>query len=526
MLFGKSNLGLAGSSTLAVNPYKHMIKRSLIALSLIVIACGTPEKPGGWLELVSGLYEPSLSPFYHGVASGDPLNDRVVIWTRVTPVDSLNRIGVTWEVAEDSSFSKIFKSDTTSTSPQRDYTVKIDVTGLHPGHTYYYRFNALGATSVIGRTRTLPEHTDTVTLAVVSCSNWEFGFFNALDKISERNVDAVIHLGDYIYEYGVGGYGDSTLSRKHLPAHEAVTLADYRTRYSQYHLDKGLRNVRQQHPFITIWDDHEVANNVYREGAQNHQSDKEGTFQERLSAARQAYYEWLPIREGAQHYRSFSFGNLADLIMLDERLEGRTQPADSLTDPRLVSQEQTMLGAEQLAWFESNLKQSDAAWRIVGNQVIFSKVDQSGPFPSQPRNLDSWDGFPYEQNKIYSFIREANIRNLVFLTGDTHASWAIEVTDRKAASPMAVEFGTPSISSSNWNEYASDDSVRAGEAKLLRANPHIRYGNARDHGYLLVTLTPQQAVAEWWYVSTLREPEATEVLGKRMTVQSNSNTLK
>lgn len=496
---------------------------------LFVLSCG--KKEAGKLlftELVSPLYDSTLLPFYHGVASGDPLNDRVIIWTRVTPKESLSSILVNWEIAEDAEFKSIYKSDTLSTTPAKDYTVKVDVDGLKPGRFYYYRFTALDKTSPVGRTKTTAAFAnDSLRFAIVSCSNWEFGYFNAYENLAKRELDAVVHLGDYIYEYPVGGYGDTTIGRKHLPIHEIVSLQDYRTRYSQYHLDKGLRLARQQHPFITIWDDHEVANNVYKAGAQNHQED-EGEFERRKAVAKQAYYEWLPIREAKQHYRSFSFGNLADLIMLDERLEGRTKPVDSLSDPTYKSEEQTMLGNEQLAWFENSLSKSKAVWKIIGNQVIFSEVDQSGPFPSQPRNLDSWDGYPAEQKKIASFIKNEKINNAIFITGDTHASWAFEVVDdvkkynpKTSQGAFAIEFGTPSISSSNWNEYTSDDTVKMGEQQLFTANPHLKYGNACDHGYLLLSLYTSHANAEWWYVETLRESTSAEFLGKRMTVKKD-----
>lgn len=504
-----------------------------IAVLVLLGACSTKEKKAvAFKELVAPLYDSTLKPFYHGVASGDPLNDRVIIWTRVTPKDSVARILVTWEIAEDEAFSSVYKTDTLSTNPAKDYTVKVDVDGLKPGRFYYYRFKALNATSIVGRTKTTSATTqDSLSLAVVSCSNWEFGYFNAYQKIAQREVDAVVHLGDYIYEYPTGGYGDTTIGRKNLPAHEIVSLQDYRTRYSQYHTDKGLRAARQQHPFITIWDDHEVANNVYTEGAQNHQ-DNEGDFQKRKAVAKQAYYEWLPIRESQNHYRSFSFGSLADLIMLDERLEGRTKPADSLTDVKYSSEKQTMLGEAQLQWLESNLEQSKTIWKVIGNQVIFSVVDQSGPFPKEPRNLDSWDGYPAERNKIAAFMQTKKISNTIFVTGDTHASWAFEVTTdgkkynaKTSVGAFAAEFGTPSISSSNWNEYTSDDTVKMGEGLLMKANPHLKYGNARDHGYLLLKLNNEKAKAEWWYVSTLREPVATEKLGKRMELKKNSNKL-
>jgi alkaline phosphatase D len=479
-------------------------------------------------EEVSVLYDSTLWPFYHGVASGDPLTDRVIIWTRVTPQDSVQNIDVKWEVSQDQNFSVIVKTDFASATSEKDYTVKVDVTGLSAGTSYYYRFTALGETSPAGKTKTLPNHADNLKVAVVSCSNWEFGYFNAYERIAEKPVDVVLHLGDYIYEYGVGSYGDTTIHRTHLPAHEIITLQDYRTRYSQYHLDQGLRKLRQTHPFITIWDDHEVANNVYTEGAQNHQADKEGAFEARKAAARQAYYEWIPIREDSKHYRSFSFGNLADVIMLDERLEGRTKPADSITDPILNESNHSMLGAEQLSWFKDELKNSKATWKIIGNQVMFSDLDQSASYPDNPKNLDSWDGYPQEKKEIAGLITSNNLKNIIFLTGDTHSSWAFEVKTSQLKNnnkAFAIELGTTSVSSSNWNEYTSDDTVKMGEQLYLRDNPHLKYVNQRDHGYLLLTLHADQAKAEWFYVETLRNINNKEMLGKVLTVTKDQPSL-
>lgn len=513
----------------------HLTARVFPLAILLALSCAKKEaaRPP-LLEDVASNFDPSRKPFYHGVASGDPLTDRVILWTRVTPETQMAKIDVTWEVAEDEAFASLYKSDTTSTNPARDYTVKIDVDGLKPGKTYFYRFKALDATSPIGRTKTTPVGAvDSLKLAIVSCSNWEWGFFNAYDKIADRtDVDAVVHLGDYIYEYGQGKYGDTTI-RKNLPPHEIVTLQDYRTRHSLYRLDNGLRRLSQQHPFIAIWDDHEVANNVYTTGAQNHQPDQEGDFAQRKEAAVKAYYEWLPIRESAKHYRAFSYGSLADVFMLDERLEGRTKPADSMDDPLFLSEEQTMLGAEQLAWFENGLKNSTAQWKVIGNQVIFSDVELSPVYPKMPRNLDSWDGYPKEKAKLIETIRAENIQDIIFVTGDTHASWAIEAaTDVKktydaktSKGAFAIELGTTSVSSANDNEYHSTDTVLMMEKAMLRANPHVKYLNARDHGYLLLTLYPQTAKGEWYYMETLRQPETREMLGNRVRVSKGQAKL-
>ncbi|MBY0434491.1 MAG: PhoD-like phosphatase N-terminal domain-containing protein, partial [Cyclobacteriaceae bacterium] len=225
-------------------------------VSLMLTSC-KKEKVAApkWTEAVASHFDPSMAPFYHGVASGDPLPDRVILWTRVTPEDSLAAITVTWEISESPSFASVYKTDSVTTTPARDYTVKVDADALKPDQVYYYRFSALGKKSIIGRTKTAPVNAkDSLKFAVVSCANWEWGYFNPYDKIADREVlDAVLHLGDYIYEYGVGKYGDTTIGRVNIPPYEIVSLKDYRTRYSLYRLDKGLRRVHQQHPFIAIW---------------------------------------------------------------------------------------------------------------------------------------------------------------------------------------------------------------------------------------------------------------------------------
>lgn len=480
-------------------------------------------------EPVSGLFDPSLKPFYHGVASGDPLHDRVIIWTRVTPDDSLPSIAVNWEISVDENFSATLASGSVSTDPGHDYTVKVDVNGLSPNQFYYYRFSALGSVSMIGRTKTSPvELSDSLTFAVVSCSNWEFGYFNPYARIAEKEVDAVLHLGDYIYEYGTGRYGDTTIGRINLPPYEIVSLQDYRTRHSQYRLDEGLRQVSIQHPFIAIWDDHEIANDSYAEGAQNHQSE-EGDYNDRKKVARQAYYEWLPIREGAKHYRTISYGKLADLIMLDERLEGRTKQASGQNDPDLMNENRTMLGKEQYEWFTTQLKNSTATWKIIGNQVIFSGLDES--FRKNAKGTDNWNGYPVERKRIADFIISNKIKDILFLTGDTHASWAFEVViDPKKNSPkngaIAVEFGAPSISSGNWDESYPLDSAKLGEKLYQRFNPHLKYVNGTDHGYTLLTVYPEKAVAKWYYVETLRTINTSEHLGKVITVSKGTTSLK
>jgi alkaline phosphatase D len=509
---------------------------SIILFASAALCCTSRREPDArFIDPVAGEFDAALKPFYHGVASGDPLPDKVVIWTRVTPETALDKIPVKWEVSPSREFENVLRSDTLSTDPSRDYTVKVDVDGLQPGTTYYYRFTALENTSPVGRTKTTPTtQRDSLKFAVVSCANWEWGYFSAYEKIGQRDdVDAVLHLGDYIYEYGRGTYGDTTF-RKNLPKDEIVSLEDYRTRYSLYHTDRGLRMMRQAHPIIAIWDDHETANDAYAEGALNHQPDKEGAYAQRKAVAKQVYYEWLPIRESEKLYRSYSYGPLADLIMLDERLEGRTKQVDSITDPAYNNDQRAMLGKDQMLWLENKLATSQATWKLLGNQVLFADVDFSTVSPKRPRNLDSWDGYPAEKRALVDFINSNKIRDLIILSGDTHSSWAIEaaVDVPKSYNPktsrgaFAIELGTTSVTSANQNENAPDDTVKVREAKVMKRNPHIKYFNARDHGYLLLTLYSQTAKGQWYFMKDVKDQDTEEFLAKTFEIGKGSMRLK
>jgi len=475
----------------------------------------------------SVFYDQNKKPFYHGVASGDPLSNSVIIWTRVTP-ENIGKVNVKWTISTNKNMSGDKKSGTITTDAAKDYTVKVDVRDLQPNTTFYYQFEALSSKSIIGRTKTAGENDPSaVKLAVVSCSNYEAGYYNAFARIAERDdLNAVVHLGDYIYEYQPDGYSDPTLDRKHLPAKEITTLSDYRTRYSQYRLDKDFQKVHQMHPFITIWDDHEVANNVYKEGAQNHQPE-DGDFMSRKEAAKQAYFEWLPVRDNATKdiYRTVNFGNTVDLIMLDERLTGRTYPVDSISQAEFNAADRTMLGAKQLDWFKNELTTSKATWKVIGNQVIFSPCDISELGFGSPVNLDAWDGYPYERSQISQFLEKNNIQNVIITAGDTHSSWAFEVPSDDKKSTIAIELGTPSITSSNSDERTPVEQVMQAEKVLAAKNPHLKYSDLRNHGYLILNLTQDAATAEWYYVDKLNAPSDKEMLGKKYVVQKGVNKL-
>lgn len=334
--------------------------------------------------------------FLHGVASGDPTQDAVIIWTRVTP-QTAGDVRVSWQVSRDGAFSDLVTTGEMVTNAERDYTVKVDAIGLESGSRYFYRFMTGDKTSTVGMTKTLPEGAvDSVKLAVMSCANFPAGYFNVYELAAQRDdLDAMLHLGDYIYEYGRGGYASehaAELGREVLPAGELLSLSDYRSRYGQYRGDASLQKLHAKLAFITVWDDHEVANDTWKDGAENH-NQGEGDFDARKQAALQAYFEWLPIRpwrEGNHEeiYRSFSFGDLLDLHMLDTRVLARDKQLDygNYLDPAtgafndqqfladVTDTQRTLLGQTQLLWLQGKLLQSSAKWQLLGQQILMGRM--------------------------------------------------------------------------------------------------------------------------------------------------------
>ena len=332
--------------------------------------------------------------FEHGVASGDPLQDRVILWTRLSPNDSSARLEVIWEIALDQQFKQIIKTNKVITTAAQDFTVKVDATGLLPNQRYFYRFRFGDKISPVGQTKTLPINPTKVSFAVCSCSNYPAGYFYVYREMAKQNVDVVIHLGDYIYEYGADGYAteDAVRLGRTLATDnnkEIIKLDDYRKRYALYRKDADLQAVHQRHPFIVIWDDHELANDAWRNGAENHQA-TEGAFLDRKLAALQAYFEWMPIRPvDEQHtkiYRQFDFGQLVQLTMLDTRIIARDAQldyADYMTatgldalrfQADLTNQTRTLMGIEQRNWLLGKLQQSTAKWNVLGQQVLMAKM--------------------------------------------------------------------------------------------------------------------------------------------------------
>lgn len=499
--------------------------------------------------------------FSWGVASGDPTQSSVILWTRAVPKNpEALRLRVEYEVSRSPDFFSLLQHGTVQTDRARDYTVKIDVDGLSSGETLYYRFRAGNTLSQTGRTRTLPDKDDRpINLALASCANYPSGYYNAYREISKiEDLDAVIHVGDYIYEHAAGAYdgeaGERT-GRIHKPSHEIVTLADYRERLAQYRLDEDLQAAHAHAPFITIWDDHETANNSWQYGADGHDPETEGNWIARRDAALQAYFEWMPMRDPQpgnareRLNRIYDFGTIASLIVIETRLTGRDQQISQSRDmpvkedgsPDLESFEhqilaaphRTLMGYPQEDWFATSLKDSKARgvqWQVIGNQTVMARMRtpdymsilpddilqpalQSGGYISGwlersalglPVNLDSWDGYPAARKRFYAASQSAGA-DLIVLSGDSHMFWANNLHHPDNEDFIGVEFATGSITSPGGYEYisSSPDYFDLVETSLREKNPDVWQANVRDHGFIHITLTKDSARARYIRVSTI-----------------------
>lgn len=499
--------------------------------------------------------------FQHGVASGDPLADRVILWTRVTPTTARPAVVVNYVVATDPALTQVVQRGVTKTHPGRDYTVKVDAAGLKPATTYYYQFRAEGTVSPVGRTRTLPTTgVQSLRMAVVSCSNHAYGYFNAYARIAARaDLDLVMHLGDYLYEYGAGQYGSV---RTPEPAHEMVTLADYRMRHAQYKRDADAQAMHRQHPLIAIWDDHEITNDSWKDGAQNHQTATEGDWAARLAAGLQAYYEWMPVRpqDGTNlrdNHRGFAYGDLAELLMLEERVSARSKqlttathatvfgPGFATTDPGYGDPGRTLLGDAQEAWLVNRLRATPAQWKLLGQGVMFAQLKAPGANQATDPGLyyingDQWDGYEPARNRLYAAIRgdaaHAPVNNLVVLTGDIHSSWAADLHSdpyspvvanggydkTTGAGALAVEFVGTSVTSPGIDT----DTTGAIAGAIRFYNPHFKYVQLTRRGYMLVDVNRERVVGEWWYVDTVASPSHIETFGTAFEVRAGENRLR
>ncbi|EIO4084945.1 TPA: alkaline phosphatase D family protein [Vibrio parahaemolyticus] len=535
--------------SLSRRDFMKVVSSTAVATGLI--GCGSDDN------------EPVAVSFEHGVASGDPTQTQVIIWTRVTTAASY--VDVSWQVASDMEFSNVAQSGVFTTDTGRDFTVKVDVQNLNANSQYYYRFIVGEMMSEVGQTQTLPEDgVEKASMAVVSCANYPAGYFHVYREILNQHeqspFDVVLHLGDYIYEYGTGGYASedaAALGREPSKGAECITLDDYRKRYAQYRQDADLQALHAKLPMIAVWDDHELANDTWKNGAENHQDD-EGSFIDRRAAAAAAWTEWLPVRENTFSnmliYRQFSFGNLVNLMMLDTRLVGRDKPLDyfSLNAPTmeaiggLVAQSRSadreLLGTEQLAWLMNEFNTHDAKWNVLGQQVLMSRMelpssvmtamfqlftsteekkteallavntaitgylaDPSADPISLPYNLDAWDGYYVEREKVYQ-LAKASSGNFVCLAGDTHNAWASELKD-VSNNPIGVEFATSSVSSPGLEEYLALDPVAI--AQMEYTLPHLvselQWADIKQRGFMRVTFTADAAQSTWYLVSTIKD---------------------
>lgn len=457
--------------------------------------------------------------FPYGVASGDPRPTEVVIWTK-TIADNAEK-NIYWQISRDSLFKNIDNEGFETANATSDFTIKAKVERLVPSTSYYYRFSIDESYSMNGRTKTLPDEgamPDTFNIALVNCNNFQDGYFNAFNALSKMDdVDLVIHLGDYIYEYEAGRYADTTLvDRAHLPVNEIVSLDDYRTRYAQYRADTDLQKVHAKFPFLFIWDDHEFANDAYATGAKNHDA-TEGSWQQRQRSAIQAYQEWLPITISPKENppTQLQIGQLIDLLLLEERASARTKQMDPCELEDEDSIEHTLLGEKQRQTLVNAITTSTKPWTVIANQVAFTGYAKTDPLFSL-NYQDWWLGYPNDRKQVLNAFKKAKNKPVI-LTGDHHRSFVMAVQDDELdpcnpkyvtkydQEPLAWEVMVPSISSKNHDIY-SDSIVSAYTEKLVNPlyNPHIKFADLNSHGFTIMRFTPKKVTAEFVFMETIK----------------------
>lgn len=486
--------------------------------------------------------------FSHGVASGEPGHNSVLLWTRF--VSDLEPTKLIAEISEQPDFRKIVGAAEVLATPDRDYTAKAMIQGLQPGQRYYYRFVAPnGSMSSVGRTCTLPAgKVDRFRMAVFSCSNMPFGWFNAYAHAAQvGDFDIALHLGDYIYEYKRGDYPslrDTVAGRLIEPANEIVSLADYRLRYASYRADPDLQAIHARAPMLCMWDDHEFANDAYAEGAENHDPN-EGDWQERKRAAQQAWRDWMPVRDlgDGTYWSTYHVGDLADIHFTESRIEARSRQTEleipkgaddaaavaaikAFRNGEWQSAQRTMLGSAQESWLANSMRSSKARWNVWAQQTIVGSIRQpadaenwlspkapdfakarvkQGTLASNlgiPANLDAWDGYPAARARTLSAAQSAKA-DLVVLTGDTHNAWAFDLQHEGKAA--GVELAGQSVSSPGLESYFTGASPQTVAKALSATNKGLVWADSSRRGYMLVELTPTKTSSEWRFVETVKE---------------------
>lgn len=541
----------------------------LIARRSLLIAASVAAAPrAAWAQ--------QLSPgvFTHGVASGDPLPDGVILWTRFVAPAGDGRVA--WEVAEDEAFTSVTARGQATSSFASDFCAKADVRGLSPGRSYFYRFLSAAGPSPTGRTRTAPAGAvRSLTIALFSCANFPYGYFHAYGHAAAReDIDLVIHTGDYIYEGQRGGYpstSDSVPGRLIDPVTEIVTLSDYYQRYATYHTDHDLLELRRLKPMSVVWDDHELANDAWIEGAQAHQTPDEGAWSDRVAAATKAYFDWMPIRrptpQGHRLYRSLDWGDLARILFLDTRLAGRTRQLDyrnsvqaALDTPgeaaaldafrrELNDPARSMLGQEQERWLAETMAGSKASgqrWQVVAQQIIVG--EQIAPpgwtrlLPNNastgnrqwhgnaerltpqglPWNLDNWSGYPAARERFLNACA-ANARNALVLGGDSHNCWLYDLRAPNSNNLAALEFAGGSVSSAGFERALTEAGPGEREAMISSVNPSLKYVDLTRRGYGVTTLTRTSCTAEWVAFDEVRNPQAPQPSVHRMVAAASES---
>jgi alkaline phosphatase D len=506
--------------SIAMSTQRHLHDLALSRRNLLLSGASLAVLPWlGRFALGAVIRRPVFEqdPFQMGVASGDPTSDGVVLWTRLA-TDPLNGGGmkpesyeVKWEVATDEGFQQIVQSGTELATPQLGHSVHVELSGLKADTWYWYRFHAGDAVSRIGKTRTMPAMNimpEQLKFAFASCQHYESGYFTAYDHMAKENLDLVLHLGDYIYEYA--GM-DNRVRKHHGP--EITTLEHYRNRYAQYRMDQSLQNMHALCPWVVVWDDHEFDNNCA--GAiseESHVSPAE--FLLRRANSYQAYYENMPLRrtclpQGPDMtlYRTIDFGRLARFEMLDTRQYRTDQPNGDKLKPLeggVFDSLGTMLGDKQERWLMSDLLQSQAKWNVLGQQVMMARVDRAAGAEAK-FSMDQWAGYDISRKKLLDFMATRRISNPVVLTGDIHSNWVNDLKvdfDNAKEAIVASEFVCTSISSGgNGLQFVK------GHAELMAENPFVKFQNS-ERGYVSCTVTPKEWRSDYQVVEFVDKPNA------------------
>ncbi|MBI1251387.1 MAG: alkaline phosphatase [Alphaproteobacteria bacterium] len=537
--------------------------------SLLIAASLTAAPIPAWAQ---GL---ARGTFTHGVASGDPTMTSVILWTRFAPAGGDGRIA--WEISEDENFRRVARRGRAEASAATDYCVKVDAGGLRPGRRYFYRFLSGSDPSPTGRTLTAPRTgAESLSFALFSCANLPFGYFHAYgDAAAREDIDIAIHTGDYFYEYerGVYPYPDQIVPGRVIePAGEIIRLEDYHQRYQSYHVDPDLLELRRLKPLMAVWDDHELTNDAWKGGAQNHQPETEGSWSDRVAAASAAYFHWMPLRRpdaaSPRLYRSVDWGDLARIIMLDTRLIGRDQQLDARAtlgpalaaggaeaqraiagfQARLSDPNRQLLGAAQEAWLSGQIsgsKQAGHAWQLLVQQlVMFDQAVPAGMARYLPAdasdgtrafvaagyqlsrlgvgwNMDSWSGYPAARQRLLAMCA-AQGSNVLAVAGDSHNAWASNLAAPDGGRLAALEFAGGSVTSPGFERTLSNAGPNEREIAMTSMNPALAWCDISRRGYAAITLKRGGAATEWRAFDDVRTPQRSAPIVSRLAAETSA----